>query len=142
MTRFLNDSLGDLDLSGVNEDTERLFAYHHATKHTFDSVRANAHFLDWRNQPNPFRSYEGAPLISLPADPGFPEIGAFAAMARLTEASTTAESATAERGEEIPCTTVATTIVPIATRSNCAAAAMGPAISRAPLICRGPRNRR
>jgi SagB-type dehydrogenase family enzyme len=83
MTRFLNDSLGHLDLGGVNEDTERLFAYHHATKHTFDSVRANAHFLDWRNQPNPFRTYDGAPLISLPAGPGFPDIGAFAAMAAL-----------------------------------------------------------
>ena len=83
MTRFLNDSLGDLDLGGSNQNTERPFAYHHATKHTFDSVRANAHFLDWRNQPNPFRIYDGAPLIPLPVDPGFPDLGTFAAMQAL-----------------------------------------------------------
>src|ERR1700691_1614355 len=101
MTRFLYESPSDLDRGDANEETERLFAYHHATKHTFDSVRANAHFLDWRNQPNPFRTYEGAPLISLPADPGFPDTGAFAAMARLTETATTADGSAAERREEI-----------------------------------------
>jgi SagB-type dehydrogenase family enzyme len=87
MTRFLRDTLSDLENGGANQATERLFAYHHATKHTFDSVRANAHFLDWRNQPNPFRSYEGVPVIPLAPDPGFPGIGAFAAMAALAERS-------------------------------------------------------
>jgi SagB-type dehydrogenase family enzyme len=85
MTRFLYDALADLERDGVNRETARLFAYHHATKHSFDSVRANAHFLDWRNQPNPFRSYDGAPLISLAPEPGFPEAGAFATMAALAE---------------------------------------------------------
>ena len=51
--------------------TEHLFNYHQATKHTFASVRTGAHFLDWKNQPNPFRTYDGAPTISLPPDPGF-----------------------------------------------------------------------
>jgi SagB-type dehydrogenase family enzyme len=102
MTRFLYQSPSDLDRGGANEETERLFTYHHATKHTFDSVRANAHFLDWRNQPTPFRTYDGARLISLPADPGFPEIGAFAAMAELVETATTAEGSVGHGGEEIP----------------------------------------
>ena len=67
MTRFLFRALANLEGSGVNEETERLFAYHHATKHSYHSVRTNPHFLDWRNQPDPFRTYEGATLIKLPA---------------------------------------------------------------------------
>jgi SagB-type dehydrogenase family enzyme len=103
MTRFLYDfdAAGEIDRGGANQETDRLFAYHHATKHTFDSVRANAHFLDWRNQPNPFRAYERAPLVSLPSEPGFPEAGAFAMMSALAENSALARSGAPERREEI-----------------------------------------
>jgi len=80
MTRFLSRILEDSQSGEVNEDTERLFAYHQATKHTYHSVRSSAHYLDWKNQPNPFRTYEGAPVTPLPPAPGFPDIGAFAAM--------------------------------------------------------------
>jgi SagB-type dehydrogenase family enzyme len=68
-----------------NDETDRLFAYHQATKHTFQSVRANAHFLDWKNQPNPFRTYDGANCVALPPDPGFPIQGTFATIAGLAE---------------------------------------------------------
>ena len=64
MTRFLSRVLDDPRCGSFNEETERLFAYHHATKHTYHSVRSNAHFLDWSNQPDPFRTYEGAPAVS------------------------------------------------------------------------------
>src|SRR5580704_6536330 len=103
MTRFLYDfdAAGEIDRGGANQETDRLFAYHHATKHTFDSVRANAHFLDWRNQPNPFRSYDGAPLFSLPPEPGLPEAGAFATMAALAEYPALARSGAPERRDEI-----------------------------------------
>jgi SagB-type dehydrogenase family enzyme len=103
MTRFLYDydAPGKVGRGGANPETDRLFAYHHATKHTFDSVRANAHFLDWRNQPNPFRTYEGAPLVSLPPEPGFPEAGAFATMAALAENPASTRSGAPERAEEI-----------------------------------------
>ncbi len=47
MTRFLSRALAVLEGGGVNEETERLFAYHHITKHSYHSVRRNAHFLDW-----------------------------------------------------------------------------------------------
>ena len=67
MTRFLSRALAGLEGCGVNGETQRLFAYHHVTKHGYDSVRAHARYLDWHNQPDPFRSYEGAPLITLPA---------------------------------------------------------------------------
>ena len=80
MTRFLSRILEDAECGSFNQETQRLFAYHQATKHTYRSVRAGAHFLDWANQPDPFRTYEGAPTILLPQNPaGFPETGAFAA---------------------------------------------------------------
>jgi SagB-type dehydrogenase family enzyme len=101
MTRFLYDALGDLEPGGANREIARLFAYHQSTKHTFDSVRANAHFLDWRNQPNPFRTYDGTPLISLPPESGFPEAGAFATMAALAENATLAQSSAQTSREEI-----------------------------------------
>jgi SagB-type dehydrogenase family enzyme len=43
--------------------------YHEFTKHTVESLRRNPHILDWENMPDPFRHYEGAPLLDLPADP-------------------------------------------------------------------------
>src|SRR5580704_17010369 len=85
MTRFLPRIWDDPECGRLNRDTQRLFAYHQATKHTYHSVRTNARYLDWHNQPNPFRSYEGAPIIDLPRDPGFSETGTFAAMAALVE---------------------------------------------------------
>jgi SagB-type dehydrogenase family enzyme len=85
MTKFLEQALSDLVDSSLNRETERLFAYHHATKHSYDSVRASAHFLDWRNQPDPFRTYEGAPVLPLERNPGFPQAGTFATMAALAQ---------------------------------------------------------
>jgi SagB-type dehydrogenase family enzyme len=83
MTRFLSYALEGLENGGMNRDTDRLFAYHHATKHTYQSVRRNAHTLDWKNQPNPFRIYDGAPVVALPGEPDFPITGAFATIAAL-----------------------------------------------------------
>ena len=40
--------------------------YHEATKHHFHRYARSAGFMDWNNQPNPFRYYEGAPLTKLP----------------------------------------------------------------------------
>jgi SagB-type dehydrogenase family enzyme len=102
MTRFLSRGCADLEGGGVNEETERLFAYHHATKHSYQSVRTNAHFLDWHNQPNPFRTFEPAPLIMLPPDPGFTKAGTFATMATLMEGARTAKGSRAEYRDEIP----------------------------------------
>jgi SagB-type dehydrogenase family enzyme len=85
MTRFLPRLLDDLPPGRLNEDTEGLFAYHQASKHTYYSVRSSAHSLDWQNQPDPFRTYEGAPIVSLPAGVSFPGMGTFAAAASLSE---------------------------------------------------------
>jgi SagB-type dehydrogenase family enzyme len=42
-----------------------IFAYHHQTKHSFQFYARSSKFLDWSNQPNPFRRYPGSPFISL-----------------------------------------------------------------------------
>jgi SagB-type dehydrogenase family enzyme len=50
--------------------------YHEATKHSVQSLRRTQHYLDWDHMPDPFRHYEGAPLLDLPPDPPGPEIPA------------------------------------------------------------------
>jgi SagB-type dehydrogenase family enzyme len=50
--------------------------YHNQTKHSPESLRRSPHGLDWANMPEPFRHYEGVPLLDLPADPVPPEISA------------------------------------------------------------------
>ena len=39
--------------------------YHEATKHHFNRFARSAGHLDWATQPDPFRRYGGAPLITL-----------------------------------------------------------------------------
>jgi SagB-type dehydrogenase family enzyme len=50
--------------------------YHELTKHSVESLRRTQHYLDWINMPNPFRHYEGVPILDLPADPPAPQISA------------------------------------------------------------------
>ena len=50
--------------------------YHELTKHSAESLRRTQHYLDWTNMPNPFRHYEGVPILDLPADPPAPQISA------------------------------------------------------------------
>jgi SagB-type dehydrogenase family enzyme len=102
MTRFLARVWDDPQCGGFNGDTDRLFAYHQGTKHTYHSVRANARYLDWRNQPDPFRTYEGATTILLSPDPGFPKTGTFAAMAVLEEKTKFAAENPYDRDQQIP----------------------------------------
>jgi SagB-type dehydrogenase family enzyme len=45
--------------------TETLL-YHEQTKHHFHRYARSLGFLDWANQPNPFRSYEGVTPVRLP----------------------------------------------------------------------------
>lgn len=43
--------------------------YHNGTKHSFQSVRSDLHYLDFPNQPMPFKVYGGIEPIPLPAEP-------------------------------------------------------------------------
>ncbi len=45
---------------------ETVMRYHERTKHHFNRYAPGPVELDWENQPNPFRRYEGAPLVRLP----------------------------------------------------------------------------
>ena len=45
---------------------ETVMRYHQRTKHLFNRYAPGPGELDWANQPSPFRSYAGAPLIRLP----------------------------------------------------------------------------
>jgi len=40
--------------------------YHEQTKHEFNRYARSLGYLDWANQPDPFRRFDGAPLIPLP----------------------------------------------------------------------------
>jgi SagB-type dehydrogenase family enzyme len=44
----------------------QVIRYHEQTKHNFFRYARALGYLDWDNQPNPFRRYHGAPLIRLP----------------------------------------------------------------------------
>jgi len=45
---------------------DRVIHYHTQTKHHFNRYARALGYLDWANQPDPFRRFEGAPLIALP----------------------------------------------------------------------------
>jgi SagB-type dehydrogenase family enzyme len=51
-----------------NWNTELALTFHEETKHSYESVYRNRHFLDWENQPQPFKRYLGLEAIPLPAD--------------------------------------------------------------------------
>lgn len=40
--------------------------YHQETKHDFSRYARSLGYMDWANQPNAFRRYQGSPLIALP----------------------------------------------------------------------------
>ena len=49
-----------------NQEIEAAWNYHNGTKHSYESIRANRHYLDWDNQPMPFKIYTDLPPIPLP----------------------------------------------------------------------------
>ncbi|HET7392960.1 MAG TPA: SagB/ThcOx family dehydrogenase [Candidatus Binatia bacterium] len=64
----------------INRQTEAAWAYHDATKHSYQSIRANPHHLDWDNQPLPFKIYKNLPAIPLPQDLSSSGVPALAAI--------------------------------------------------------------
>ncbi len=49
-----------------SDPVDRVIYYHIRTKHHFHKYARSLGYLDWANQPNPFRRFEGAPLVRLP----------------------------------------------------------------------------
>ena len=52
----------------LNRETALTFKYHDLTKHSYSSIRTTPHYLDWANQPSPFKVYLGIEPIPLPRD--------------------------------------------------------------------------
>lgn len=48
------------------DPVDRIIRYHVQTKHHFHRYSRSLGYLDWANQPDPFRRYDGAPLVPLP----------------------------------------------------------------------------
>jgi SagB-type dehydrogenase family enzyme len=66
----MNQSLDGPLLEG-NSPEEIVLAYHERTKHHLRRFARSPGAMDWATQPDPFRRYEGAPLVRLPlAEPG------------------------------------------------------------------------
>ena len=62
--------------------------YHESTAHSVESLRRSTHVLDWANMPDPFRHYEGVPVLDLPADPPSPETPALEVLQGFSGATT------------------------------------------------------
>lgn len=48
-----------------NREIKAAWVYHNGTKHSYQSIRANPHHLDWQNQPLPFKIYPKLEPIAL-----------------------------------------------------------------------------
>ena len=51
-----------------NQHLDLALTYHEETKHSYDSVYHDHHFLDWDNQPRPFKLYPNLEPQALPQD--------------------------------------------------------------------------
>lgn len=64
-----------------NRNSETAWNYHNATKHSHASIRANPHFLDFANQPLPFKIYPSLHPSRLPAEVDQTGVAALSAIA-------------------------------------------------------------
>ena len=73
-----------------NRKLEAAWTYHEATKHSHASIRANSHFLDWDNQPMPFKIYPTLEPLRLPGEVRQTGVAALSAIAEGVPAQTNA----------------------------------------------------
>lgn len=81
-SRFSNDRNLLTWLLMQNDEISAAWAYHNATKHSLQSIRANRHYLDWENQPLPFKIYRNIEPMRLPeqlSSSGVPALSALSA---------------------------------------------------------------
>jgi SagB-type dehydrogenase family enzyme len=76
-----------------NRDTQAAWMYHDGTKHSYWSIRAHPHFLDWANRPLPFKIYPSIEPLPLPRD--VPQSGVAAL-------SAISEPASSSRANSVP----------------------------------------
>src|SRR5215475_6515493 len=71
----------------LNRDLDATWKYHNGTKHSYLSLRAHPHFLDWGNKPLLFKIYPTLEVTRLPKD--FRQTGV-TALSAIAAPSTTA----------------------------------------------------
>src|SRR6202140_2522231 len=64
-----------------NRNPEAARTYHEATKHSYTSIRTNPHFMDWSNQPLPFKIYPTLEPLRLPGEVRQTGVAALSAIA-------------------------------------------------------------
>jgi SagB-type dehydrogenase family enzyme len=65
----------------LNRNLEAAWKYHDTTKHSYASVHDNLHFLDWTNQPLPFKAYTALEPLALPREVRQTGVAALSAIA-------------------------------------------------------------
>jgi SagB-type dehydrogenase family enzyme len=83
-----NDNLS-LNMS-ANANPQIAQTYHDATKHSYTSIRTNAHFMDWSIQPLPFKIYPTLDPTPLPDELRQSGVAALSAVAESIAANTNA----------------------------------------------------
>ncbi len=73
-----------------NANAEAAWNYHEATKHSYSSVRTNPHFLDFGNQPLPFKIYPALEPSRMPTEVRQTGVAALSAIAGSVPAETNA----------------------------------------------------
>src|SRR5271157_2515307 len=84
-----------------NVNTEEGWNYHEATKHSYTSVRANPHFLDFGNQPLPFKIYATLEPSRMPTEVRQTGVAALSAIAGGVPARTPVQTNTAPDFEAV-----------------------------------------
>ncbi|HET8564055.1 MAG TPA: SagB/ThcOx family dehydrogenase, partial [Candidatus Binatia bacterium] len=74
-----------------NRKVQAALDYHNRTKHSLQSIRTSPHFLDWENQPLPFKIYSELEALPLPHQLTSATVPALAAV-----------SAPSDSGERLP----------------------------------------
>src|SRR5713226_9608501 len=85
-----SDSPGIIATMTDNRHSEAAWAYHDATKHSYESIRANRHSLDWANQPLPFKIYPTLEPLRLPGEVRQTGVAALSAIAESVSSDTIA----------------------------------------------------
>ncbi len=75
-----------------NVNSEAAWNYHEATRHSYTSVRNNPHFLDFANQPLPFKIYPALEPSRMPAEVRQTRVAALSAIAGSTSGHTPAQT--------------------------------------------------
>jgi SagB-type dehydrogenase family enzyme len=78
-----------------NRNSEAAWRYHNATKHSYASIRTNPHFLDFANQPLPFKIYATLEPTRLPGELRQTGVAALSAIATSVPAQTPSQKNTA-----------------------------------------------